>query len=122
MYIKNLTEKYYHKGYYNDESVEYEGVDEGETDGDDYGGDDNSNVLKEYTCEDIYRTFKLFKTKQHINNYECSMIALMRRVKLWAYTNKLIVSKKTNTKTLSVFNFEGLVKHFKLAPECLVKF
>ena len=122
LYIKNMTETYYKKGYYSDNNDdECEEEEDGETDGDDITAD-GSNILKGYTSEELFNTFRMFKTQQHINNYECSKIALMRRLKLWAYNNKLIETKKTKTCNMSVFNFNGLVKHFKLEPECLIKF
>jgi len=112
LYIKNLTEIFYRKGYYEDD---------GECENDD-GDGEGSGVLKGYTSEEIYNSFRDFKTDQHIHNYECNKIALMRRVKLWAYNNKLIETKKTRTSNLSVFDFKGLVKYFKLESECLIKF
>ena len=70
-----------------------------------------------HTSSEVYAYFKLFKETLHIHNYECNLLALMRRLKLWAYSNHLITTKKGKKLNTTVFDFAGLIGHFKIGDD-----
>ena len=63
---------------------------------------------------ELYTEFQNFKLAFHIHNYECSNLSLLKKIKLWSYSNKLIETKHYRQGNKSIIHFDKLVEHFEL--------
>ena len=113
LFIKDFATEFYRHGYDNDSDSE---SDDGTTN-ESYENQTYWFKTDGYTSGEIYDLFKAFRNKLHIHNYECSALSLMKKISLWATSNKLITKRKGKKCNFTEFNFDGLVEHFKLKEE-----
>jgi hypothetical protein len=118
LFIKYMANAYFNSGYTSDNN--YDTDNDAKTEAEDDNDNDNDIYFRAkikrtpYSMSELYTEFQNFKLAFHIHNYECSNLSLLKKIRLWSYSNKLIETKRERQTNKSIIHFDKLVEHFEL--------